>query len=177
MIGASISFFVSAGLSVLAALAAIVVRQPTQALAGFALALAGLILPLLQLEAPTVAALVLLAVVVVVVLLAGLVRAQERRAESEPRRARSLAFLIPAILGLLGFVWVLLATGSRQYVEVGATLDPAEHFGQEQLILAELAGGWLVPATLVGLLALSAVIAAVLSLVHLRPSTPEVQAE
>jgi hypothetical protein len=81
----------------------------------------------------------------------------------------SLAFWIPAGLGLTGFVWVLLATGSRQVVEVGPPLQPGAAFGDGSVMLLELAAGHLVPALVVGLLALCNVIAAVLTLVVERP--------
>ena len=169
------SFFASAVIASIAALFAMVVRQPRASLAGFAIALAAVIVPLVQLRAPTVAALVLLACALIVGLLTGLtgLRGQAAAAPVNAPKGRfgslSLAFWVPAGLGLAGFVWVLLATGSRQVVEVGPPVERGAAFGDGSVMLLELAAGHVIPALVVGLLALCSVIAAVLTLVVERP--------
>lgn len=185
MSASTFSFFASAVIASSAALVAMVARRPRVSLAGFAIALAALIVPLVQLRAPTVAAVLLLACVVVVGLLAGLTGLRDTTAEADTSelttaaggersrlRQLSLAFWVPAVLGLAGFVWVLLATGSRQVVEVGPPIEQGAAFGEGSVVLLELAAAHLVPALVVGLLALCSVIAAVLTLVFERPSAP-----
>lgn len=173
MSASTFSFFASAVIVSGAALVAMVARRPRVSLAGFAIALAALIVPLVQLRAPAVAAVVLLACVLVVGLLAGVTTLRDATASAEPGprlRKLSLAFWGPAVLGLAGFVWVLLATGSRQVVEVGPPIERGAGFGDGSLVLLELAAGHLVPALVVALLALCSVIAAVLTLAIERPA-------
>lgn len=163
MSAASFSFYASAVIAVLAACVATLARRRERALAGFAVASAALLVPLIQLGATAVAAVMLLAAAASVVLLGALVRL---RGEAGPTKKRlPIAYWLPAGLGLLGFVWVVLATGSRQVVDFGATLKPTARFGDGSALLIELGNTFVVPALLVGLLALCAVIAAVLALV------------
>ena len=119
-----------------------------------------------QLQAELVAGVVLLAGALVVALLAGVVRLAGL--EAVPARAavprRPVLFWLLAGLGLAGFCWVLLATGSRQVVELAPALDPRVGFGEGATVIDAL-GEQLVEGALVGLLALCAVIAAVLTLV------------
>jgi NADH:ubiquinone oxidoreductase subunit 6 (subunit J) len=157
---ASIGFYASAVLALLAALTVVLARRREHALAGFAIAFAALLVPLIQLGAATVAAVVLLAATMIVVLLGALSRVR-MGVGAQPGRP-PLIYWLPAGLGLLGFAWVLLATGSRQVVEHGATLKPAARFGDGSALLLQLGNDFVVPALLVGLLALCAVIAAVL---------------
>lgn len=171
MSAVSISFYASAAIAVLAALAAVLVRRSDRALAGFAVAFAAMVVPLIQLQAATVASVVLLAAAVTVVLLGVVVRIGPP-ATSSGRRLPA-AFWLPAGLGLLGFIWVVLATGSRQVVDLGPHLNSGPNaggeFGEGSALLLEFGTDFMVPALLVGLLALCAVIAAVLSLVA-RPT-------
>ncbi|KIG19627.1 hypothetical protein DB30_00136 [Enhygromyxa salina] len=148
-----------------------VARQPRASLAGFAIALAALIVPLVQLRAPIVAAIVLLASALTVGLLAGLTGVNGRPdAPSVARGGRlPLAFWVPAGLGLAGFAWVLLATGSRQVVEHGPPIERGASFGDGNVVLLQIAADHVVPALVVALLALCSVIAAVLTLVVERP--------
>jgi NADH:ubiquinone oxidoreductase subunit 6 (subunit J) len=165
MSAASFGFVVAAALALIGGLTAVLARRSDHALAGFAVAAAALLVPLVQLQASAVAALTLLASAVAVVLLGTIVRI----GGPGPGQGRApIAYWIPAGLGLLGFAWVVLATGSRQVVDHG---PPMPHgggrpWGDGELVLAELAGGFVVPALLVGLLALCAVVAAVLGLVR-----------
>jgi hypothetical protein len=169
MSAASISFFASALIALLAGLFAVLARRAERALAGFAIAFAALLVPLIQLGATTVAAVMLLARGVVVVLLGALV---QLRGDQAGRAAKKpIAYWVPAGLGLLGFVWVVLATGSRQVVELGATLKPGARFGDGGALLIELGNNFVVPAVLVALLALCAVIAAVLGLAGVREAS------
>jgi NADH:ubiquinone oxidoreductase subunit 6 (subunit J) len=161
---ASFGFYVSAVIALLAALVVVRARRRERALAGFAVAFAALLVPLIQLGAATVAAVVLLATTMIVVLLAMLPR-MAPGAAMEPGRPPKIYWL-PAALGLLGFAWVVLATGSRQVAEHGATLKPTERFGDGGLLFIQLGNDFVVPALLVALLALCAVIAAVLGLVR-----------
>lgn len=171
MSAASISFFASALIALLAGLFAVLARRAERALAGFAVALAALLVPLIQLGATTVAAVMLLAMGAVVVLLGALVQLRgTERAEGRVAK-KPIAYWVPAGLGLLGFVWVVLATGSRQVVELGATLKPGARFGDGGALLIELGNNFVVPAVLVALLALCAVIAAVLGLVGVREAS------
>jgi hypothetical protein len=169
MNASSFSFFASAAIASSAALMAMVVRQPRASLAGFAIALAALIVPLIQLRAPTVAAVVLLASALIVALLAGLTglhrQAGEAVISSKGLGRLSWTFWAPAGLGLAGFVWVLLATGSRQVVEFGPPIEGGAAFGDGDVILLQIAADHLVPTLVVALLALCSVIAAVLTLV------------
>ena len=159
----AIGFHAASAVAVAGALVAVFSRKPERSLAGFALALAALIVPLVQLEATLVAAAVLLAAGVCVALLGGLSRLAPASGAKAPR---ALSFWIPAGLGLAAFVWVLLASGSRQVVEPFPPLERrAVGYGVGERVLARIAGEHLVSATLVGLLALCCVIAAVLSLV------------
>ncbi|PRP98330.1 hypothetical protein [Enhygromyxa salina] len=170
MSASTFSFFASAVIASGAALIAMVVRQPRASLAAFGIALAALIVPLVQLRAPTVAAVVLLASGLIIALLAGLTGVSRGAdAPAVARGGRSLAFGVPATLGLAGFVWVLLATGSRQVVELGPPIEPGAAFGDGDVILLQVAADHTVPALVVALLALCSVIAAVLTLVFERP--------
>lgn len=166
MSAASFCFFVSAVLAVLAALGAVLARRSEQALAGFAVAFAAVLVPLVQLGATAVALLMLLATAAIVVLLGALVRLRggPQGDKGEAKRPLAIAYWLPAGLGLLGFVWVVLATGSRQVVDLGATLKPDSRFGDGSALLIELGNTFVVPALLVALLALCAVIAAVLGI-------------
>ena len=165
MTAASVGFYLAAGVALLGGLATVLARRSDHALAGFAVAAAALVVPLVQLHATAVAAVLLLATAGAVVLLGALVRLGG--AGPTPGRA-PLAYWIPASLGLLGFVWVVFATGSRQVVDHGPALPHgAGHpWGDGEVVLARIADGFAVPAVLVGLLALCAVIAAVLGLVR-----------
>jgi hypothetical protein len=160
----TISFFASAVITSIAALVAVGAPQPRHSLAGFAVALTALVIPLIQLRAPAVAALLLLDGAVALALLGALVGLVP--AATVPRRTSSPAFWILAGAGLLGFVWVLLATGSRQVVESGPPLVRGATFGTG--LFLELAANHVVSILIVGLLALCSVIAAVLTLVGER---------
>jgi NADH:ubiquinone oxidoreductase subunit 6 (subunit J) len=157
-----ISFFASASVAVVAALIAVSARDSMRSLAGFAVALAAVIVPLVQLRAPLVAGVLLVAMVVSVLLLGALARLRQPTS-GEVGRSRVYAVLAGA--GLLGFVWVLFATGSRQVVESGPPLTPGNAFGDSSALLLELAEAHMVAGLVVGLLALCCVIAAVLTLV------------
>ncbi len=154
---AAFGFYASAAVAVLAGLAAVLVRRSDRALAGFAVAMAALLVPLVQLQATAVAAALLLAAGVGVVLLAALAGPRL------PQGRAPLSYTILAGLGVAGFAWVLLATGSRQVVDRGEPRLAGE-FGDPNALLLELGTAFVIPATLVGLLALCAVIAAVLTL-------------
>jgi hypothetical protein len=165
----TIIFFASAAVAMIAALVAVVSRDSMRSLAGFAVAVAAVIVPLVQLRAPLVAGVLLVATAVSVLLLGALARLRVPDAPGGPSRApvagRSPVYAVLAGAGLLGFVWVLLATGSRQVVESGPPLTPGNAFGDGSALLLELAGTQLVAGLVVGLLALCCVIAAVLTLV------------
>lgn len=169
MTGASISFYASAGLAVIAALVAVLARRSERSLAGFAVAFASLLVPLIQLGASTIAAVMLLITAAAVVLLGALVRVRGR-ADPAPGRL-PLAYWLPAGLGLLGFVWVLLATGSRQVVELGDPIKPGVRFGDGSALLIELGNTFVVPALALALLALCAVIAGVIAAVGESPTS------
>jgi NADH:ubiquinone oxidoreductase subunit 6 (subunit J) len=158
----TIIFFASAVIAMLAALVAVSSRDAMRSLAGFAVAVAAVIVPLVQLRAPLVAGVLLVVTAVIVLLLGALARLQ---ASTQHVLARSRVYALLAGAGLLGFVWVLLATGSRQVVESGPPLTPGNAFGNSSALLLELAETQLVAALVVGLLALCCVIAAVLSAV------------
>jgi NADH:ubiquinone oxidoreductase subunit 6 (subunit J) len=155
-------FFASAMVAAVAALIAVSTRDSMRSLAGFAVALAALIVPLVQLRAPVVAGVLLVAMVVTVLLLGALVRL--RQPTSDVAR-RSPLYGVLAGAGLLGFVWVLFATGSRQVVESKPPLTPGDAFGDGSALLLELADTHMVAGLVVGLLALCCMIAAVLTLV------------
>jgi hypothetical protein len=157
-----IIFFASAAVAVIAALVAVGSRDTMRSLAGFAVALAALIGPLVQLRAPMVAGVLLVATAVSVLLLGGLAG---MRGPSSAAVGRSPLYAVLAGAGLLGFAWVLLATGSRQVVESGPPLTPGNAFGNSSALLLELADAHMVAGVMVGLLALCCVIAAVLTLV------------
>lgn len=161
--GGLISFYISAGVAVLAALIAMLTSRSDRALAGFAVSFAALVVPLIQLRAATVAGVVLLAAAVIVILLGAVTRVGPRA--TGPGRRLPIAFWLPAGLALLGFVWVVLATGSRQVVDFGPALPNRAEFGDGTALLLELGANHGVPALLVALLALACVIAAVLGLV------------
>jgi hypothetical protein len=158
----TIIFFASAVLSMLAALVAVSSRDSMRSLAGFAVAVAAVIVPLVQLRAPLVAGVLLVVTAVSVLLLGALARLH---ASTHHVAARSRVYALLAGAGLLGFAWVLLATGSRQVVESGPPLTPGNAFGDSSALLLELAETQLVAGLIVGLLALCCVIAAVLSVV------------
>lgn len=155
------SFVMAALVAVGAAIVGMLTRRPERALACFGLVGAALVVPLVQLGAGMVAAIELLAVVLGLVLLFGLVA--NRRVAQQPARStpKPIAAWIVAGAALLGFVWVLLATGSRQVVETGAKLDP--EFAESATLHELLFGRWLVPLELVGLIALVVLVAAVLA--------------
>lgn len=159
----TIIFFASAVVAMIAAIVAIASRDAMRSLAGFAVAVAAVIVPLVELRAPLVAGVLLLVTAISVLLLGALARL--RTSTIERARARSPLHAVLAGAGLLGFVWVLLATGSRQVVESGPPLTPGNAFGDSAVLLLELAETGLVASLMVGLLALCCVIAAVLSLV------------
>jgi NADH:ubiquinone oxidoreductase subunit 6 (subunit J) len=157
----AIIFFASAVVATIAALVAVSARDSMRSLAGFAVALAAMVVPLVQLRAPMVAGVLLVSMTVSVLLLGALA---QLRAPT-PGARRSSLYVVLAGTGLLGFVWVLLATGSRQVVESGPPLTPGDAFGQSSALLLELTDTHLVAGLVVGLLALCCVIAAVLTLV------------
>jgi NADH:ubiquinone oxidoreductase subunit 6 (subunit J) len=159
----TIIFFASAAVAMIAALVAVVSRDSMRSLAGFAVAVAAVIVPLVQLRAPLVAGVLLVATAVSVLLLGALARL--RGSAGATASGRSPVYAVLAGAGLLGFVWVLLATGSRQVVESGPPLTPGNAFGDSSALLLELADTQLVAGLVVGLLALCCVIAAVLTLV------------
>lgn len=159
----TIGFYLASAVALGAAGYAVVARQPARSLAGFALALTAVVVPLVQLRATIVAALTLLAAGVCLGLLGGVDRLAPPR---EPGPSRALRFWLPAGLGIAAMVWTLLATGSRQVVEPLPPLEQrAVGYGEGGRVLELLSGEHLVSATLVGLIALCCVIAAVLSLV------------
>jgi hypothetical protein len=159
-----ISFFVSALVATVAALIAVSTRDSMRSLAGFAVAVAALIVPLVQLRAQVVAGVLLVAMVVSVLLLGALARLRTTPSDAVAVR-RSPLYAVLAGAGLLGFVWVLFATGSRQVVESKPPLTPGDAFGDGSALLLELADAHMVAGLVVGLLALCCVIAAVLTLV------------
>jgi NADH:ubiquinone oxidoreductase subunit 6 (subunit J) len=154
------SFFMAALVAVGAAIVGMLTRRPERALACFALVGAALVVPLLQLGAGMVAAIELLAVLLGLALLLGLV-ADRRASQHQVSRPRPIAAWLLAGGALLGFVWVLLATGSRQVAETGARLPRG--FGESEPLHELLFGRWLVPLELVGLIALVVLVAAVLA--------------
>jgi NADH:ubiquinone oxidoreductase subunit 6 (subunit J) len=158
----TIIFFASAAVATIAALVAVSSRDAMRSLAGFAVAVAAVIVPLVQLRAPLVGGVMLVAMAVSVLLLGALARMRTRTADAG---GRSPVYAVLAGAGLLGFVWVLLATGSRQVVESGPPLTPGNAFGDSSALMLELAETQLVAGLVVGLLALCCVIAAVLTLV------------
>lgn len=168
---ASLTFFVAAGVALVAAVVGVSARRPQTSVAGFGLCLAALVVPVLLLQAPVVAALMLLAAALVIGLSAG-IGARTQALLDEGGRSRGLpwGFWIPAGLGLAGFVWVLVATASRQFNDSSAGLDPAFVASGGRRVLSILGAEWLVPTSLVGLLALTAVLASVLTLAH-QPQT------
>jgi hypothetical protein len=157
----AVAFHASAAIALIAGLAAVLVRRGDRALGGFAVAFAALLVPLIQLQAAAVAGVMLLAAASTVVLLGVVTRTNA----SGSGQRLPLAYWLPAGIGLLGFVWVVLATGSRQVVDHGDPLPRASKFGDQSALLLELGTEFVVPALLVALLALCAVIAAVLGLV------------
>jgi NADH:ubiquinone oxidoreductase subunit 6 (subunit J) len=162
MDASTISFYVAATIAVASAIVGMLARKPDRALACFALVGAALVVPLVQLGAGMVAAIELLTVLLGLALLLGLVA--DRRVPSQPVPAKTpkpIAAWLLAGVALLGFVWVLLATGSRQVVETGARLKRG--FGDSATLHELLFGRWLVPLELVGLIALVVLIAAVLA--------------
>jgi NADH:ubiquinone oxidoreductase subunit 6 (subunit J) len=165
MTGASFSFVVSAVVALAAATAAMVFRDPPRSVAGFAVAFAATSVPCIQLGATAVAGALLACAAVIVVLLLG-VRASAGPSEARPPRL-PLGFWLPALVGVAGFVWVLLATGSRQFVDEMPSAGPGTGAETTMLLVSR---EFVVPAMLVALLALCAVIAAVLSLVALPPN-------
>lgn len=170
----AIIFFASAAVAMIAALVAVSSRDSMRSLAGFAVAVAAVIVPLVQLRAPLVAGVLLLATAVSVLLLGALARL---RTPTSRAAARSPVYAVLAGSGLLGFAWVLLATGSRQVVESGPPLTPGSAFGDSSALLLELADTSLVAGLVVGLLALCCVIAAVLSLVADADATTDAGGE
>ncbi len=161
MSAASISFFVAATLAVIAALAGVLARRPARSLGCFAVVPVALALPLLQLGAETVAAILVLGGMLSLALLAGWV-AMSRSQPSAPARPRPIAAWVLAGAGLLAFVWVLLATGSRQVIEPGKSLASTEGATRAERLQDLLFGRWMVPVELLGLIALVVLIAAVL---------------
>jgi NADH:ubiquinone oxidoreductase subunit 6 (subunit J) len=161
MDASTISFWVAALVAVGSALVGMLTRRPERALACFALVGAALVVPLLLLGAGMVAAIELLAVVLGLALLLGLVAGRRDSAQPASRSPKPIAAWLLAGAALLGFVWVLLATGSRQVAETGAKLPRG--FGESAALHELLFGRWLVPLELVGLIALVVLVAAVLA--------------
>jgi hypothetical protein len=77
-------------------------------------------------------------------------------------------------LGLLGFAWVVLATGSRQVVDLGKPLARDSTFADGDALLQTLGTTFVAPSLVIGLLALTAVIAAVVSI---QPAGAEAEGE
>jgi NADH:ubiquinone oxidoreductase subunit 6 (subunit J) len=161
MDASTISFWVAALVAVGSAIVGMLTRRPERALACFALVGAALVVPLLQLGAGMVAAIELLAVLLGLALLLGLVGSRPASKPPGPRSPRPIAAWLLAGAALLVFVWVLLATGSRQVVETGARLPRG--FGESEQLHELLYGRWLVPLELVGLIGLVVLVAAVLA--------------
>ncbi len=158
----SISFYVAATIAVAAAIVGMLTRRPERALACFGLVGAALVIPLVSLGAGLVAAIQLFAALVGLALVLGLVVAR-RRPEPKPSLARAKPIVAWVVGGaaLLGFAWVLLATGSRQVVETGAKLR--QGFGDPARLDELLFGRFVVPLELVGTIALVGLVAAVLA--------------
>lgn len=159
----TLSFYVAAAIATIGALVGVLARRPERALAGLALCGAALVVPLVQLAAAWVAAIELLAVVLGVGLLFGL---HANRSGRVGPPARAIGAWLLAGGALLAFVWVLLATGSRQVVETGPT--PKRGFGDAAALDELVFGRFMVPLELVGLIALVVLVAAVLA-VERRP--------
>ena len=160
----SISFYVAATIAVAAAIVGMLTRRPERALACFGLVGAALVIPLVSLGAGLVAAIQLFAALVGLALVLGLVVAR-RRPEPKPSlaapRAKPIVAWFVGGVALLGFAWVLLATGSRQVVETGAKLR--QGFGDPARLDELLFGRFVVPLELVGTIALVGLVAAVLA--------------
>jgi NADH:ubiquinone oxidoreductase subunit 6 (subunit J) len=161
MDASTISFYVAALVAVGSAIVGMLTRRPERALACFALVGAALVVPLLQLGAGLVAAIELLAVLLGLALLLGLIGGRRGEAPAGGTRPRPIASWLAAGAAWLAFVWVLLATGSRQVVETGARLKRG--FGESATLYELLFGRWLVPLELVGMIALVVLVAAVLA--------------
>lgn len=180
MSAASVAFFASALLCLGGAGYAVTARRLDRALAAFAVSILAAAVPLVQLGAGSVAALVVLAGAGVLGLLAGvdhLARATARSTETEntteaaPPRARPWSYWILAGSGVAALIWVLLATGSRQVVEAPEPPRGFAESSQAAWLSLGSEGAWLWPSTVVALLALCAVLAGVLSMVS--PATGE----
>lgn len=165
----AIGFHISAVVAMAAALFAVSTRAPQRALAGFCVALAAVVVPLVQLDAPLVAGLTLLCAGIIAALLAGMLGLRAPTSSAKAGRSglgRGAKFWIPAGLGLAGFIWVLLASGSRQVIEPLPAIERRQlGYGEGDRALELLAGAHLVASSIVGLLALCCVIAAVVTLV------------
>ncbi|MCA9681506.1 MAG: tetratricopeptide repeat protein [Myxococcales bacterium] len=135
-------FYGAAALALSAALVAVVARRSKIALLAHALALLTLLVPFVQLGAPVVAALSLLTAVVTVGLLAGLTLIDRGRDLGPPAGLRSwrpALWQLPAVLGVLGMIWVALAIGSRQAVEVAGAGANGSNAGKGEALLTVLA--------------------------------------
>ncbi|MFV8755511.1 NADH-quinone oxidoreductase subunit J [Nannocystaceae bacterium ST9] len=161
MDASTISFHAAAAIALAAAIFGVTTRRPERALACFALVGAALVVPLIQLGAGMVAAIELLAALLGLVLLLGLAQAA-RATRAERASPRPILAWVLAGLALSGFAWVLLATGSRQVVEMGSKLPRG--FGESAALGELLFGRYLVPLELVGLIALVVLVAAALAL-------------
>ena len=164
----AIGFHISAVVAMAAALFAVSTRTPQRALAGFCVALAAVVVPLVQLDAPLVAGLTLLCAGIIAALLAGVLglRASPQGPAPSAPPWRNVEFWVPAGAGLAGFIWVLLASGSRQVIEPLPAIERRQlGYGEGERALELLAGEQLVASSIVGLLALCCVIAAVVTLV------------
>lgn len=163
MDASTISFYLASAIALTSAIVGMLTRRPERALACFALVAAALVVPLVQLGAGMVAAIELLTGLVGLALLLGLVVQARGRGEAESGRStpKPIAAWVLGGAALLGFVWVLLATGSRQVAEAGAKLEPG--FGESATLYEQLFGRYLVPLELVGLIALVVLVASVLA--------------
>jgi NADH:ubiquinone oxidoreductase subunit 6 (subunit J) len=164
MDASTISFYLASTIALASAIVGMLTRRPERALACFALVGAALVVPLVQLGAGLVAAIELFTVMVGLALVLGLVAQGRGRGEAKkPARPspKPIAAWVLAGGALLGFAWVLLATGSRQVAEAGAKLEPG--FGESAALHEQLFGRYLVPLELVGLIALVVLVAAVLA--------------
>lgn len=180
MSAASVAFFASALLCLGGAGYAVTAHRLDRALAAFAVSILAAAVPLVQLGAGSVAALVVLAGAGVLGLLAGvdhLARATARTQSSEVdtehtpsrarpwTRARPWSYWVLAGSGVAALIWVLLATGSRQVVEAPEPPRGFAESSQAAWLSLGSEGAWLWPSTVVALLALCAVLAGVLSMV------------
>lgn len=152
-------FYGAAALALSAALVAMIARRSTTTLLAHALVLLAVLVPFVQLGAPVLAALSLLAAVVTVGLLAGLAIVDRGTGAGPGGRRRPQPWQVLGVLGLLGVIWVALAMGSRQALEV-AGAGARSTAGDGEALLTALASTAVVPALALGLLAICALLAA-----------------